>query len=272
MSAEYLYGPTDLEDELFLSEVPINLIQESIETQFKDPLEFRKKDYLQSFITKYEFSQENMMEDDLQMLELSRDEFMRFMEDIFERYLSVGFPDIEDKSVEDQHELVHFTYRFFIKNIKKNFVNIVLNLIEENRDEILSTYEKKKDVTTLNFKSEIDDEYDVQVISNLGDIVRGIFEDLRNLNDIDKFIELCKGDEVCLELEIVQSAINDNSVTGNFIEKYIEMIDDEFLSEIQSKVRNKILKKYPYREKKNEINEDSSTEELENNTEDETEE
>ena len=54
-------------------------------------------------------------------------------------------------------------------------------------------------------------------------------------------------DEPVLELEYVQSAYNDFELTGNFIEKYLDMIDDDFLTEIQSKMRNKILKKYPKR-------------------------
>ena len=41
-------------------------------------------------------------------------------------------------------------------------------------------------------------------------------------------------------------------VTGNFIDKYIDMIDDDFKSEIQSKIRNKILRNYPTRVTKKE--------------------
>ena len=37
-------------------------------------------------------------------------------------------------------------------------------------------------------------------------------------------------------------------ITGNFLESYVDMVDDsDFIMEIQSKVRNKILKKYPKR-------------------------
>ena len=45
-------------------------------------------------------------------------------------------------------------------------------------------------------------------------------------------------------------------MTGNFVEKYLEMLNDEFLIEIQSKMRNKILKKYPKRVRKNTVEED----------------
>jgi hypothetical protein len=262
MSAEYRYEPTDLEDEVFVSEVPMKLIEEAIESQFMDPLEYRKKDYVQSFITKYEFSEENYLEDDMEMLELSRDDFMRFLEKIFEDNLSVGFPDLEDKSIEDQHELVHLTYRFFIKNIKKNFVNCVINFIEENEEDITQRFEKRKDVTSINFSEEIVDEYDIHVLSNLGQIIDYIFTSLKDANDVDEFLRLCEGDEVCLELSFVQSGYENFDITGNFIEDYINMLDDDFLTEIQSKVRNKILKKYPYRVRRTDI----PSEETDDNT------
>ena len=246
----YFYDNTDDEEELFLSEVPISLLQHSIETQFDDPLENRKRDYIQSFINKYEFSKENMLDDDLEMLELSRDEFLKFIENIFSDYLNVGFTNLDDMSEDDQHEIVHLTYRFFIKNIKRNFVNIVINYINDNKDGIMSNFTKKKDVTTAAFKTEIDSEYEIIVLGNLGDIIDFIFKDLIEKSDIDIFLELCKDEEYILELEYVKNKFDEFELTGNFIEKYISMIDDEFKIEIQSKVRNHILRKYPKRKKK----------------------
>ena len=259
-NGDYGYMPADLENELFLSEVPIELLQESIESQFADPLENRKADYVQSFITKYEFSRDNMLEDDLTMLELNRDDFIRFIEKIFDEYLSVGFNEIDNMDTDDQNELIHQTYRFFIKNIKKNFVNVVFNYINEYKDEIVSRCEKKKDVTTLNFKAEIDDEYDVLILSNLGEVIEYIINDVKTYNDVDEFFKLCECDEVVLELECVRHYYDTFKLTGNFIERYIEMVDDDFRSEIQSKIRNKILKKYPYREKKVQTEEPEETE------------
>lgn len=261
MSEEYGYNPTDLDDELFLSEVPMELLQESIETQFGDPLEYRKKDYVQSFITKYEFSKDNMMEDDLVMLEYNRDKFIEFLEEIFDNYLSIGFNELDNVDTDEQNEIMHQTYRFFIKNIKKNFVNIIFNYINEYKDDISSKYEKKKDVTTLNFRAEIDDEYDTLVLANLGEIVNYIIEIVRDITSVDDFFELCQDDEVILELECVKHYYNEMQLTGNFIEKYVDMLDDDFKSEIQSKIRNKILKKYPYRERKADITDDDIADE-----------
>ena len=271
MNKEYIYQPTDLEDELFLSEVPTEIIQSSIKTQFEEPLEYRKKDYIQSFITKYEFSKENLLEDDMILLDLCRDKFLKFIEDIFYEYLSIGFNDLEDLSEEDQHDLIHLTYRFFIKNIKKNFVNVVWNYITNNKNEISQRYIKKKDVTSLNFKSEIENEYDVLVLANLGDIIDDIFEELKLLDDVNKFFELCEADEPILELEYVINAYNEMELTGNFIDNYIKMIDDEFITEIQSKIRNKILKKYPKRLRKIDLSDESRFDDSEDVQEENTE-
>lgn len=251
MRSEYNYEPVDLEDELFLSEAPIELMQHLIKSQFETPLEDNNRDFIQSFITKYLFTKENSLDEDLVMLENNRDGFLSFMIKTFEDFLNVGFVDFEDKDNENQHEILHLTYRFFIKNIKKNFVNSIYNYINDNRDYILSSYSSNKDVTTLTFKDEIDDDFDIITLSNLCSIIDDILERFKELQTVDEFFNLCRGDKLSVELEFVSAKYEDMELTGNFIEKYVEMADDEyFKSEIHTKLRNKILKKYPFRTKK----------------------
>lgn len=245
--AEYYYQPSNLDDELFLCDIPLDILKSSIKYQFQYPLEYRKKDYIQSFITKYEFSIESMDEDDMFSLEMYHDEFMGFMLKTFDEYLNVGFVDFDNKSEEDQHDLIHLTYRFFIKNIKKNFVNVILNYIDENKNELNDSLERKKDVTSLSFKTEIEDEYDILVLANLADIINKALDDIRSAYDVEQFFKLCATDEPILELDYVSSRYENAEITGNFLEKYVDMVDSEFRFEIQSKVRNKILKKYPKR-------------------------
>lgn len=257
MDIAFDYEPTELDDEIFLSQVPLQLIENSIEQQFEDPLEYRKKDYIQSFITKYDYSKEYMEdEDELVQLDLFHEEFLSFLEKIFEEKLNIGFVDLDEMDEEDQHELIHLTYRFFIKNIKKNFVNVVRNYIEENRKELQSSFEKKKDVTSLTFKTEIDDETDVIILANLIEIIHNILDFVKENCDVDDFLKLCQDDEVILELEYVKSAYDRTDITGNFVELYVDMVDETFISDIQSKIRNKILKKYPKRTKKADVPED----------------
>jgi hypothetical protein len=259
-NTEFEYEPTDIEDELFLSEVPLNLLEKAIESQFQDPLEYRKKDYIQTFITKYDFSKENLYEEEQENLEQMHDQFIKFIINIFDTYLSIGFPDIEDAEDDDQHELILLTYRFFIKNIKKNFVTLIINYINEHKEELVDEEiaPKKRDVTTLNFKVEINDENDVIILSNLGSVIRYI---LSQELTVDDFFELIKSDSNCLETEFVEEKFDEFLITGNFIQDYIKMIDENFFVELESKIRNKILKNYPKRKKNNEENNIETTDE-----------
>lgn len=251
-SVDYNYFPMDIDDELFLTDVPLNVIENSLSTQFDDPLEYRKNDYVQSFITKYNFSRENYREEDLMDLDSIRDEFVSFMLEKFDTHFNVGFVDFDSLDEEHQHEAIHIIYRFFIKNIKKNFVNIIWNYIQKRKKEIQEIVEKKKDVTTAAFKQEINNEYDIQVLSNMSKIIDYVFAQMRLSDDVDIFFKWCQGDDYILELEYIKMMYSKMKVTGNFIDKYIDMIDDDFKSEIQSKIRNKILRNYPTRVTKKE--------------------
>ena len=251
-SVDYNYFPMDIDDELFLTDVPLNVIENSLSTQFDDPLEYRKNDYVQSFITKYNFSRENYREEDLMDLDSIRDEFVSFMLEKFDTYFNVGFVDFDSLDEEHQHEAIHIIYRFFIKNIKKNFVNIIWNYIQKRKKEIQEIVEKKKHVTTAAFKQEINNEYDIRVLSNMSKIIDYVFAQIRLSDDVDIFFKWCQGDDYILELEYIKMMYSKMKVTGNFIDKYIDMIDDDFKSEIQSKIRNKILRNYPTRVTKKE--------------------
>lgn len=254
-----LYDETEIENELFLSEMPLNLIEEALKTQFDDPLEYRKTDHVQSFLNKYKFSIDNMYEEDQMNLDELHDEFILFMKNIFYEYLAIGMPDIEDMPEDDQHKIIHYAYRYFITNIKKNFTNLIINYIKKNKEDISSIFVKKKDVIYLNFKSEINDEYDVMILSNLSNIIKHI---LSGEYTVDEFFELASPNEVNIETEYVKAAFNNFTLTGNFVQAYILMVDGYFISELESKVRTKILKKYPKRKKEIIID----NEEGENNT------
>ena len=262
---DFDYKPSDLDEECFLSEVPLQLLKNAIKTQFADPLEFRKTDYVQTFITKYDYSKENETEDDEEELEEHRSDFVSFMNHIFEQYLQIAFPEIESLSDDDAHELLHLTYRFFIKNIKKNFVTLIMNYMDEYKQEIISGLPKKKDVTSINFKVEIDNDDDVAIISNLDQVI----DDILSVDmDIDTFMNYCSDTGLCLETQFVKEKIDNFEITGNFVPKYVAMLDESFRIEIQSKIRNKILKKYPNRKKElppEEIGEESSEEVQETN-------
>ena len=256
-----VYDTKEIDNELFLSSIPLTLIEEAIKSQFDDPLEYRKTDYIQSFLNKYQFSIDNMYEEDQLELNELHDDFIEFIKNIFFEYLNIGIPNIEDKPEEEQHQIIHYLYRYFITNIKKNFTNLIINYIEKNKDEISSICIKKKDVIYLNFKNEISDEFDVLLLSNLSLIIEHI---LTEEYDVDNFFELTSFDELCVELEFVKKSFDDFDLTGNFIVPYISMVDKYFRTELESKIRNKILKKYPKRRKELIIEDDESEDEVSN--------
>lgn len=243
---EFEYQPETIDGAIFLSEIPVSLMKEQLRSQFEEPLEYRKRDILESFIDKYNESlQIEVPEDDLDELETLREDFVCFIKDLFEKHLHVGFPTLEDDDVEEQHDLLHFTYRFFIRNIKKNFVNVILNYIDENKEAICNSVNRKKDITSLSLKKEINDADDIAIIANLSDIVDMVFETYREGEryDILDFIKNTDYNSPSLETQYVTESYEEDRITGNFIECYMDMINNDFRHEIESKVRTKYLKK-----------------------------
>lgn len=244
MQDEFDYTPNSIESDQFISEVSINLMKENIKAQFKDPLEYRKKDHIIPFINMYHFSEDNAdayEDEDIDNIKELHDDFYAFMQRMFREYLGIGFVDFDDMSYSEQDKLIHYTYRFFLINIKSNFVCFIMNYINENRDRWYSSdSDKRKDVTSLSFKREVTDPVDVYILSNLHSIISDI---LSSDIDIDDFFEKCDDDR-SLETVFVAKKFDDLVITGNFVAKYIEMLDYDFISDIETKIRNKILKKY----------------------------
>lgn len=242
---DFEFEPNDIDSDSFLSELPLSLLKENIVSQFDDPLEYRKKDYVQTFISMYRYSEENAdayeAEDMDNIMEL-RDDFYVFMQKILKDYLGLGFVDFPDMSKEDQDDMIHYVYRFFIINMKKNFSCYIMNYIDNHHGEFCrDDEEKKKDVTTLSLKKDVTDLEDIYILANLGEVIDSILtEDI----SVDDFLKNCDKDESCLETRFVTNKFDKFKLTGNFVEKYVEMLDYDFKLELEIKIRNKILKKY----------------------------
>ena len=258
------FDPSDIEAEKLLADAPVSLIMQGIETQFEDPLERRKKDYVQSFIVKFDYCRKNQDEETKDEVDEYLANFLSFMEEVMERNLGIGFPDLNDTNDDDALELVHLTYRFFISNIKRNFMNLVTNYLSEHKEDLASELEERKDITTLNFKDQIDDHDDVLILSNMDKV---IIEILSTEFDVDEFLRLVD-DPDNMELEFVTEKYDEFSITGNFVSHYIEMVDDDFRHMLETKLRNHILKKYGNRKKLKKIIKDGE-EDAENLEEDE---
>lgn len=234
------YEPGSMEDDIFLSDVPPSVMLESIKTQFDDPSLDNKTDYVTTFIDTYESSKEECEdEDEEKQLREIKNKFYAEIRHLFRDNLNLGFPDFEDLSESEQDGLIRFSYRYFILHMKKNFSHLVQNYIDKYKDEVLGICEKKKDVTTLAYKKDISDPNDLLILSNIPAIVRHV---LAVEFDVDEFLELSMGKHD-YECEYVNQAYDDVRITGNFIEQYMNQIDQTMISDIADKVRSKIFKR-----------------------------
>ena len=239
----------DTEDEDFMAEVPVSIIKNSIENQLNNPLEYRKKDYITDFIVKYNYMKENELDVDDGNIDIFHDDFMKFITNIYKEKLDIGFPNIEDMSEEDQHEIIHLVYVFFIRKIKKNFVTIICKELDDHKSELAENLSRKKDITYNTFKEEIGDDEYALIISNLDIVIKEILFKIRDKYDIDKFFEVCDYGEVSADREAIIKAFDDFVITGNFIPKYTDIViyDEFFIIDIETKVRSHILKNFPLR-------------------------
>ena len=242
---DYNYIPNDIDTEMMLTEVPIDILEENILEQFQNQLENHQMDYISNFIIKYRYSkavvESTENEDDDLELQRIRTDFLDFIEKTFQEKLDIEFPDLEGMIEEDQDDCIHFTYRFFITNFKQNFVNLVLNYIEKHKKEICDFLPKKKDVSTLTFRKDIEDPDDILILTNLDEIIdyalsRGF--------TVEEFLDLIDRDEPSLERYLLEQYYDEAKIVGNFLDKYFRMVTRNFKIEIECAVRNDILKKY----------------------------
>ena len=256
------YEPSELDGEVFLSQAPLTLLMQAIETQFEMPGEYQRKDYVQSFISKYEHCRNLQDEETKEELDGYYGAFVRFMEELLHQYLSVGFPELENLPDDDALDLIHMTYRFFIKNIKKNFMRLVINYVDQHKDMLVEELEERRDITFLNFKGQIDDDGDVLILSNLSAVVQEV---LSCDFSVDEFLELVNDGDF-LECDFVADKYEEFEITGNFVPNYIKMVDTDLQLSLETKLRNTILKKYGDRKRLKKIIKQGESEE---NTEDE---
>lgn len=229
------------ETESFLAQLPVGLIKESIETQFKDPENYRM-DYVSSFMQSYQYSIENMEDDDdKDTIEEMKDNFIDFMVQLFEKRLHLGFENFEEMGDGDKLDTLLFTYRFFILGIRKNFLNVIWNYIQENKEDLQTKVHRKKDITSQTFRKEISEE-DTTIIANLSEIIDMC---LMNENlDVDEFFRLAEGNNPSTELTIISEKFDNFEITGNFVPHYVRMLRSPMRIRIEGELRNRILKSY----------------------------
>lgn len=235
------------EDTDFLTETPVQLKQIAIKTQF-DNLggDTRKSDYVAAYIQSWEKSHANIITDDEQEeMDQLHSDFVAFMEEIFAAKLGIGFPDIDQKPEEEQNEIFHMAYRFFIRYCRRNFTNLVFYYIfdENNYDEIMDLLSTKshESVISRDYRKEISDAFAVAILANMQAVIRHVFEQEFT---VDEFFDLCEGSEALSELLFMRESMDDFSITGNFVPMYISLVTPELMQDVEIKLKRRILQKY----------------------------
>lgn len=236
------YEAQDADTEILLSEIPLHLLMDSIKEQFDKPFEYMHTDYLQSFITKWIITKENMTTDEVDdMQELYR-QFISFMENMLYERLGIGLPEIDDMGEDDQLELLHMIYRYFIMNIKQNFTNFISTYITSHKEELVDIIGERQDVTRAAFKDVVIDPLDLAIITSLEKVIWLVLN-----NDeltVDTFLKLSHDNDSDLENEYITEKYDSNEVNGNFVASYTAMVSGDTLIEIECQVRNQILSSY----------------------------
>lgn len=238
------YDPSAVEDEMFLSDVPQGLMLDAIEAQFNHPFERGEQiDYLQTYIRNYNCSQNNIETDDDE-IELDRvcNRFISTIKDFFMVYLGIGFPNLDDENTDEQLETLHLVYRYFITNAKRNINTLVFSKISESINSLADEYGRRDDILTNSLPDTIPTNVQ-SVIGNL-DIIVDSYLNESAYDGIDQFVDLshCTGND--LESTTVLNMIDDDRLTGNFIQHYSDKIDSPARTNIISKMRKRLLKAY----------------------------
>ena len=242
MINDFLYENIEDEEE-FLSMVPLNLTKENLMYQVTHPSEQRTVDFIRSFIQRYEYSKSIVTDEDERIELLSiRDDFLGFFEELMKRMLGIGYPDLRDLPESEQNELIHFSYRYFVMQMRENFVNLITNHIMDHLDDFRDSGLKRKDVSTIVYKKEFGDHEDASIIANLSTIIQNILRE-SDLS-VDEFLILSQSDFPTMENTFIQEKYDELKITGNFVPNYVTMISSTLYVEIETRVRGKLLKKF----------------------------
>ena len=131
-------------------DIPVLVLKESIANQFSDPT-FSRKDFLSKILESIKSDKDEFQydEEETQALNKIHSDLMVDLLELFQSYLGIGVNNIGELSDDDQDEIMITLYTYFILNMKKNFVQLVMYFIKNKTSEVLTISELKKDITTL---------------------------------------------------------------------------------------------------------------------------
>lgn len=246
----------DIDAHSYLRGASVDLVIEYLKEQIESPYEYQKRNYVDEFIGDYNFSKKSLTEDyeqavgveaeelqeSLIELEQFRDKFINVFTELMYESLSLGFAEFDDTSIEFQNKVMSIVYKFFILNIKRNYKNLCLTYIEENKNELAKAFKRSGDMTALAQKNRITDSRDITILSSLRDIIR---QAILIPYDIDQFVLATYGNDPPEYDQILMKELIDNDIiTGNFVPLYLKMVTEEMLDNIEFEIRYEILNQY----------------------------
>lgn len=250
----------NIDSHSILRNVSVELIIEYLREQFTDPYNLSTRNYVDEFIGDYEYSKNALvsdnennadiddfeLEEELEKIEGYRSKFVSFVRDQLYQLLSIGLPDLEERSIKEQNKILSVVYRYFILNIRRNFLNLCKGYIEEHKNDLAKTYKRSADITALAQKNRVADNRDLVILSSLPEILR----DIMNIEfPIDEFVEHTYGTETPeYDALIMKELIDKDIVTGNFVPHYKKLVDDYLLSDIEFNIKSSILDSYKAQE------------------------
>lgn len=232
----------------FLEDASVALLENGVTSQLDDPSSsIRKQNYIDAFATSYKVTKDrlenidefDLADDQLEELENSKEHFLHHVLISYDKYLGLGLPDFQNKSFDDQIELLDMMYRFFIKDMKKNFTSVVKKYIDESTI-IEEQYGLRSDVTTKAYENVLRDR-DARIVANMDNIIH---DALDAEYSVDEFIDACMNEDATTEALYIKDAFDNMDITGNFVSKYLGYSSD-FYSKISTSLRHYIFDKYP---------------------------
>lgn len=194
-----------IRDAVFVGDVPFETIKEYITTQFEDYINMEDTtDYVDVFYSQWLDSMNNVSTDDqnqddmFNVLEDIKNEFVSFMEDLFQKRLSISISVIDNEDTEeDEIEIaLRRLYEFFILNGR--------------------TYLKYVITTTVakNLKYVIED--DSQFFDTVKDMLTQFSPFIIAINPTEYIDTVCK----MYDAQDVKDLFESGQITGNFLRKY----------------------------------------------------
>jgi len=246
----------DIDTHGYLTGASVELIIEYLKEQMESPYDYQSRNYVDEFIGDYIFSKNALNNDyekstDIEVgeydemmneLESYRNQFITTYMELLYQTLNIGFTEFDEDSIEFQNKVLSIVYKFFIINMKRNYTNLCLTYIMENKDELAKAYKRSGDSSTISQRNDIkttDNGYPI-IIASLRDIIR---EAIQVPYEIDKFVLATYGvDPPEYDQVLMLELINKDIVTGNFVPYYLNMVPETLLDNIEFEIRHILLK------------------------------